>query len=139
MRERIARHRKERGDSFLTIEAPIGLAGAVQSLPANIEAAVVDCLTMWLGNLMHQGARERPETEALFQVLRKPRCNLIVVSNEVGMGIVPDNPMARRFRDLAGQLNQDVARLAERVDFMVSGIAMTVKGETRDRRAPSDH
>ena len=142
MRERIARHRADRGDSFLTVEAPIDLAGALRALSANTEVAVVDCLTVWLGNLMHAGSAHDnafPETEALLEVLANPPCDIITVSNEVGMGIVPDNPMARRFRDLAGRLNQDVARLANRLDLVVSGIPMTVKGRAQDRHAPRNH
>ncbi len=141
MRERIARHRAERGDSFLTVEAPIDLAGALHSLPANVEVAIVDCLTVWLGNLMHRGTpadRAFPEIETLVHGLETRRCDLIVVSNEVGMGIVPDNPLARRFRDLAGRLNQDVARLADRLELMVAGVPMTVRGGPQDRHAPSD-
>ena len=129
MRERIARHRAERGDSFLTVEAPIDLAGAVLSLSASVEVAIVDCLTIWLGNLMHRSARNDRgyrEIDAFVDQLENPRCDLIIVSNEVGMGIVPDTPLSRRFRDLAGGLNQTVARLADRVELMVAGVPMTV-------------
>ena len=141
MRERIARHRAERGDSFLTVEVPINLAGALHSLPANVEVAIVDCLTVWLGNLMHRGApsdRAFPEIDAFVHELETRRCDLIVVSNEVGMGIVPDNPLARRFRDLAGGLNQTIARLADRLELMVAGVPMTVRGGPQDGHAPSD-
>ena len=132
MRERIARHRRERGEGFLTVEAPIDLADALRSLPANVEVAVIDCLTVWLGNLMHRrgtGAdRTIPEIEAFLEVLGEPPCDLIVVSNEVGMGIVPDNALARGFRDLAGGLNQDFARIADRLVLVISGTPITVKG-----------
>ena len=140
MRERIARHQRERGDSFFTVEAPIELAAAVRSLPPGVEVAIVDCLTTWLGNLMHRGApsdREYPEIDAFVRELENRRCDLIIVSNEVGMGIVPDNPLARRFRDLAGTINQTVARLADRVELMVAGVAMTVTGEPQDRHTRS--
>ena len=133
MQERIARHRRERGESFITIEEPLDLAGAVGSLPPEIDVAVIDCLTVWLGNLMHRREvenQEFPELSAFIDALKDPPCDLIIIANEVGMGIIPHNEMARRFRDLAGGLNQKVAGLASRVVLMVSGIPLAVKEET---------
>ena len=132
MAARIARHRSERGADFLTIEEPLDLAGALGALPRDMDVAVVDCLTLWLGNLMHKygGIREDdcPEIEALVEALRSPPCDLLVVTNEVGMGIVPENEAARTFRDVAGRLNARVARMADNVVLLVSGIPVTIKG-----------
>jgi adenosylcobinamide kinase/adenosylcobinamide-phosphate guanylyltransferase len=131
MRDRIARHQAERAGSFITLEAPIRLGAAIRSLPADVEAAVVDCLTVWLGNLMHHYAEDEDslgaQVEDLLTALKEPPCDLVIVSNELGMGIVPDNELARRFRDLAGWLNQDVAALADDVVLVVSGIPVTLK------------
>jgi adenosylcobinamide kinase/adenosylcobinamide-phosphate guanylyltransferase len=131
MRDRIAKHRAERGGAFVTVEAPLELARAIRDLPDNVEAAIVDCLTVWLGNLVHHYGDDEPklraETDALLEVLRDPPVDIVLVTNELGMGIVPDNALARRFRDLAGWLNQDVARVAGQVALVVSGIAVTIK------------
>jgi adenosylcobinamide kinase/adenosylcobinamide-phosphate guanylyltransferase len=131
MGERIARHRRERGDEFLTVEEPLDLAAALKRLPAGVEVAVVDCLTLWLSNLLFRHGDQMetcPEMEAFLAALDGPGCALILVSNEVGMGIVPADPLSRRFRDLAGRLNQRVAARADRVLFMVSGLPLVVKG-----------
>ncbi len=131
MKQRIENHKKERGGSFATIEEPVDLAGAVTSLPGGTGTAVIDCLTTWLGNLTHDQPDKEifPEIDAFLRTIEAPPCNLIIVTNEVGMGIVPDNAMARRFRDIAGNVNQKVAGLADEVILMVSGIATTIKGE----------
>jgi adenosylcobinamide kinase/adenosylcobinamide-phosphate guanylyltransferase len=132
MRERIGKHRHERGDAFITMEEPLDPARALTSLPGDITVAVVDCLTVWLGNLMHhRGGRDEryPEVDSLMDILSNPPCDIIMVTNEVGMGIVPHNDMARQFRDLAGRVNQEAAALADNVILMVCGIPVTVKGE----------
>jgi adenosylcobinamide kinase/adenosylcobinamide-phosphate guanylyltransferase len=131
MADRIARHRAERGTGWQTVEAPLDLAGALRSLPAETDVAVVDCLTVWLGNLMHhRGERESyAEVAGLLATIEQPPCDLILVTNELGMSIIPDNPLARRFRDVAGRLNQEVARRAGRVLLMVSGLPLALKGE----------
>ncbi len=134
MRERIKKHRQERGDSFITIEEPIKIKDTVESLSADVEIAVIDCLTVWLGNLMHQlrnKVDEHPEIFRFLDLLNKPPCNLIIVSNEVGMGIIPHSSMARRYRDLAGWVNQQVAKQADSVILMISGIPINLKGETK--------
>ena len=133
MRERIKRHREERGDSFLTIEEPLDPGGALISLPDDVEVTVVDCLTVWLGNLMHHRGNEDgdySEVNRFLSLLDAPPCHLVIVSNEVGMGIIPHEGLARRFRDLAGLVNQEVARRADCVILMVSGIPITVKEGT---------
>jgi adenosylcobinamide kinase/adenosylcobinamide-phosphate guanylyltransferase len=132
MRARIDSHKRERGEAFETIEEPLDLAGALRSVPGDAEVAVVDCLTVWLGNLMHHRGAEAeglPEISEFLNILDEPPCDLIIVTNEVGMGIVPENEMARRFRDASGRLGQEVARRAGRVVLMVSGLPVFVKGE----------
>ncbi|HUO87305.1 MAG TPA: bifunctional adenosylcobinamide kinase/adenosylcobinamide-phosphate guanylyltransferase [Thermoanaerobaculia bacterium] len=148
MRRRIERHREERGDGWLTVEEPIDLAGALDRLPADVEVVVVDCLTVWLGNLVHRAetsaqtsaqtipdARHSlaeparfPEIAALLARLEAPHRRTILVGNEVGWGIVPDSPLARDFRDLAGRVNEEVARRADRVVLMVAGRPLEVAG-----------
>lgn len=119
MRERIARHRAERGDEFRTVEAPLDLAGAIRA--SDGEAIVVDCLTLWLANTMAS------EFEALEEAARSSRACVILVTNEVGCGIVPDNALAREFRDRAGMLNQRMAEIATEVYWMVFGQPLRVK------------
>jgi adenosylcobinamide kinase/adenosylcobinamide-phosphate guanylyltransferase len=131
MLERIARHRRDRPASFVTIEEPADLAGAVRSVPPGTEVAVIDCLTVWLGNLMcapDAPGEEFPQVDEFLALIEDPPCDLIVVTNEVGMGIIPANALARRFRDAAGRLNQQVARRADAVVLMVSGIPLYLKG-----------
>ncbi|HOT28360.1 MAG TPA: bifunctional adenosylcobinamide kinase/adenosylcobinamide-phosphate guanylyltransferase [Candidatus Ozemobacteraceae bacterium] len=130
MRQRIEKHRRERPADMPTIEAPVDLAGALRSLPAGTGIAVIDCLTVWMSNLMHHLGPDadsyRPVQE-LLEFIERPPCDLVFVTNEVGLGIVPENAMARRFRDLAGGLNRAVAARADRVIFMVCGIPVQAK------------
>ncbi len=131
MRRRVAAHREERDASYQTFEEPRDLASALARLPAEVEVAVIDCLTVWLGNLTHHAEPGAdlsqlstfPEIAAFLARLDDPpACDLIVVTNEVGMGLVPTTAMGRAYRDLAGTVNQRVAARAERVILMVSGI-----------------
>jgi adenosylcobinamide kinase/adenosylcobinamide-phosphate guanylyltransferase len=126
MRERIALHRNRRSESWETVEAPHDLAAALDAV-LDGQPVLVDCLTLWLTNRMLAEADLETECSRLERVLRAPRGPWFVVSNEVGLGIVPDNPLARRFRDAAGRLNQRVAARADRVVFMVAGLPMQVK------------
>jgi adenosylcobinamide kinase/adenosylcobinamide-phosphate guanylyltransferase len=126
MRERIAIHQSRRDGDWRTIEAPLDLAGALGGLGKGAPV-LVDCLTLWLSNHMLAENDLADECDRLEDVLAKPKGPWFVVSNEVGMGIVPDNALARRFRDEAGRLNQRIAAIADRVIFMVAGIPMQVK------------
>ena len=134
MRRRIERHREEREDSFLTIEQPLDLARALRHIPPNTDAVLIDCLTIWLNNVMHLNgydAESYDEVESFLGELALPRpYELVIVANEVGLGLVPDTPLGRRFRDVAGEINQHVARLADQVLFMVSGLPLVVKGDS---------
>jgi adenosylcobinamide kinase/adenosylcobinamide-phosphate guanylyltransferase len=135
MRDRIRRHREERGDAYRSLEEPVDLAGALLRLPAGTEIVIIDCLTVWLGNLVHRRGEgscaelgEYPEIGELLSALATAPCPLILVSNEVGLGIVPANALARSFVDLAGRLNQEVAARADRVILMVSGLPLQIRG-----------
>jgi adenosylcobinamide kinase/adenosylcobinamide-phosphate guanylyltransferase len=126
MRERIALHQGRRDTGWRTIEAPLDLAGALEQIGEGAPV-LVDCLTLWLSNHMLAEHDVTRECDRLEKVLAKPKGPWFLVSNEVGMGIVPDNQLARRFRDEAGRLNQRIAAIADRVIFMVAGIPMQVK------------
>jgi adenosylcobinamide kinase / adenosylcobinamide-phosphate guanylyltransferase len=127
MAQRIAEHRRRRNGHWRTIEVPRDLAGALASIPA--EAAVlVDCVTLWLSNLLLAGRDIEAEVAGLDDVLMRVACKVVLVGNEVGCGIVPENALARRFRDLQGRLNQQLAARAGRVVLIVAGLPMVVKG-----------
>lgn len=126
MTHRIALHRAERGDRWRTVEAPLDLAGAVAALAAN-QPAVIDCLTLWLTNVMLAGRDPEAEAEALTAALAACPARLWVVSNEVGWGLVPETPLGRRFRDEAGRLNQRLAARADRVELIVAGLPLALK------------
>jgi adenosylcobinamide kinase/adenosylcobinamide-phosphate guanylyltransferase len=126
MAERIASHRARRGASWRTVEAPRDLAGSLQALGA--APALVDCLTLWLSNLMLAGADIDAEMEHLDEALAAAAAPVVMVANEVGSGIVPDHPLGRRFRDMQGVLNQRIAARADRVVFMVAGLPLAIKG-----------
>jgi len=125
MAERIARHRAERGPEWRTIEASLELAEALEGLAAD-EVAVVDCLTLWLSNLMHAERDVDAETARLIAALAGRA--VILVSNEVGLGIVPETALGRRFRDAAGRMNQAVAAAADHVLLVAAGLPLVLKG-----------
>jgi adenosylcobinamide kinase / adenosylcobinamide-phosphate guanylyltransferase len=127
MKARIAEHRVRRGETWRTVEAPLDLAGAIESTPPGA-TVLVDCLTLWLNNLMYKKRDIDTETACLEATLAARRGPVVLVSNEVGSGIVPDNAEARRFRDLQGRLNQRIAARADHVVLLVAGLPMVVKG-----------
>ena len=134
MRERIAAHKEERGNAFVTVEAALDPASAISKMGEKHGVAVLDCMTVWLGNLMHhhgEASMQYEEVETLLEILKQPPCNVIIVTNELGMGLVPEHPLSRRFRDMAGRLNQRVAAVSERVVLMISGIPLNVKEASR--------
>jgi adenosylcobinamide kinase/adenosylcobinamide-phosphate guanylyltransferase len=126
MRQRIAEHRARRGAGWETIEAPRDLAGALEAASEG-RAVLVDCLTLWLTNHMLADSDVAAECARLADIMARPRGPWVVVSNEVGFGIVPDNALARRFRDAAGRLNSQVAAAADSVLMMVAGLPLKVK------------
>lgn len=127
MKARVSEHRARRGDAWFTVEEPLDLVGALQAHTAPERPVLVDCLTLWLSNLMGAGRDIDAETAALAAALQEASGPVVLVSNEVGMGIVPDNELARRFRDHAGRLNQAVADVADRVLFVAAGLPLTLK------------
>jgi adenosylcobinamide kinase/adenosylcobinamide-phosphate guanylyltransferase len=126
MRVRIAAHRARRGTGWTTIEEPLELVNIL--LAEGTRPVLLDCLTLWLSNLMGAKRDIGFEIERLLAVLPKAQTPVVTVANEVGLGIVPDNAMAREFRDHAGRLNQGIARLAQRVVFMAAGLPLALKG-----------
>jgi adenosylcobinamide kinase / adenosylcobinamide-phosphate guanylyltransferase len=129
MAERIAAHRARRGTNWRTVEAPHDLATALADAESTFPV-IVDCLTLWLSNRMLAGADIEAETAHLKAALDGRRAPVVLVSNEVGLGIVPENALARRFRDLQGRLNQRMAARANRVVLMVAGLPLVVKDAT---------
>jgi adenosylcobinamide kinase / adenosylcobinamide-phosphate guanylyltransferase len=124
MTARIAAHRARRGAGWRDVEALRDLAGALAGVR---DAVLVDCLTLWLSNLMLADADIEAESARLEDVLTRMAGPVVLVSNEVGFGIVPDNALARRFRDAQGRLNQRIAARADRVVLMVAGLPLVVK------------
>jgi adenosylcobinamide kinase/adenosylcobinamide-phosphate guanylyltransferase len=126
MRERIVHHQLRRGKGWRTVEAPLDIAPLLE---AETQPILADCLTLWLTNIMLAGKDVDAETAKLIAAARTSRAPIVFVSNEVGLGIVPDNALAREFRDRAGRLNQAVAAIANRVVFMAAGLPMVLKDE----------
>jgi adenosylcobinamide kinase/adenosylcobinamide-phosphate guanylyltransferase len=129
LNERVLRHKGERADAWETFEEPVDVASALGRISGKFDAIVIDCLTLWLSNVMLAGRDAEKEMDALLASLRETRGTVYVVSNEIGMGIVPGNRMAREFRDLAGRLNQRVASEAAEAFLSVSGIPVRIKPE----------
>jgi len=129
MVERIAAHRARRGAFWRTVEVPLALPEAIRAENRAARPVLVDCLTLWLTNAMLAGREIEGEVAALVAALRDAVGPVVLVANEVGLGIVPETPLGRRFRDAAGRLNQEIAALADRVVFMAAGLPLVLKGE----------
>jgi len=128
---RVEHHKKARGPEWQTIEEPLRVVEKIREYGNHAEAILFDCMTLWLSNLLLRGDDESEimeEVERLGIVIQETHATLIIVTNEVGMGIVPSDPLGRRFRDLAGMANQKMASLADTVIIMISGIPMALKG-----------
>lgn len=129
METRIARHQADRGPTWQTFEAPLDLVGTLEREAKPGRMLLVDCLTLWVTNLMMDGRDIDAEADALAACLGSGlAAPVVLVSNEVGLGIVPDNAMAREFRDHAGRLHQRIAAVASTVHFVVAGLPMKLKG-----------
>jgi len=126
MADRIAEHRARRSTDWITVDAPLALPEALRGTPVG-QPVLVDCLTLWLTNLILAEGDTVAAGRALIEACQAASAPVVLVSNEVGLGIVPENALARRFRDEAGRLHQNLAAQAERVVFMVAGIPMQVK------------
>jgi len=130
MRDRIARHRAERPREWLTVEEPLDLAGTCRRLVPQLDLIVVDCLTVWVANLLDRGrddAAVLSEADDLAAVLGERVVSFVVVSNEVGEGVHPPTEIGLRFRDLLGLVNQRIAAAADLVTLMVAGIPVPIK------------
>jgi adenosylcobinamide kinase/adenosylcobinamide-phosphate guanylyltransferase len=127
MAERIAEHRRRRDGTWRTVEEPLDLADALLSEAGEGRAVLVDCLTIWLSNLIAAERAHEEEEKRLVDALSRVTGPVVLISNEVGLGIVPDNALARSFRDLAGRLNQRIAAAADRVVFLAAGLPLTFK------------
>ena len=130
MAARIRAHRSRRGPSWRTIEAPRDLPAALAACEGM--PVLIDCLTLWLSNLLLANADIDQETERLERSLAEAAAPIVLVANEVGSGIVPDHPLGRKFRDLQGLLNQRIAARADRVVLMVAGLPVAVKGAQKE-------
>ena len=128
MTDRIRRHQLERGPEWRTVEAPFELAAAIEAASSPQHVVLVDCLPLWLSNVMLAEREVATASAGLVAVLRRVGGPVILVSNEVGLGIVPDNALARRFRDQQGWLNQGIAAVADRVTFVAAGLPLVLKG-----------
>jgi adenosylcobinamide kinase/adenosylcobinamide-phosphate guanylyltransferase len=133
MMARIAAHRARRhevgyGNFWRIVEAPLTLAAAVSAEATVDRPLLIDCLTLWLSNLLLAGKCIEAETAALAAELREAAGPVVLVANEVGLGLVPETPLGRRFRDEAGRLNQEIAGLADRVVFVAAGLPLMLKG-----------
>lgn len=130
MRDRIHKHKSDRAEGgWKTVEEPLDLAAAISANAQPGNAILVDCLTLWLSNLMMDGRDIDPEFDRLIDCLKTVSCPVVCVSNEVGMGIVPENALARAFRDHTGRLHQLIAAEAENVVMMVAGLPLSAKGK----------
>jgi len=128
MRERVERHRADRDASWRTLEEPLELPAVLRAPREPGEAVLVDCLTLWLSNLLVAGRDVEAASDALVAAVPAGDVPLVLVSNEVGLGIVPDNALARRFRDAAGRLNQRLAAACDAADLVVAGIPLRIAG-----------
>lgn len=128
MKERIERHKRERGEKWITIEEPIEVDGVLKKIPKG-SIIIIDCLTTWLTNLLVENYDVEEKTNKLLDILLKIKTDLdlFLISNEVGLGIIPDNPLARKFIDLSGNLHQKVAQIADEVYFILCGCEIKVK------------
>jgi adenosylcobinamide kinase/adenosylcobinamide-phosphate guanylyltransferase len=130
MDERITRHRAERGDRFTTVEAPVELPAALAALDDDVQVALIDCLTLWLSNLLVRDepvARVLARVDELVAVLARRRFHAIVVTNEVGMGVVPPSALGRAFRDVAGTAHQRLAAVADELHLAVLGTVLRLR------------
>jgi adenosylcobinamide kinase/adenosylcobinamide-phosphate guanylyltransferase len=137
MRQRVSRHQKDRGKNWITLEVPIDLPEAVLENSSQADVILVDCLTLWISNLLAKTQKISEDeviesVDNLTRALQTVKCPVILVSNEVGTGIVPENALARQFRDIMGMANQRVAACADGVIWMAAGIPVKIKGSSPD-------
>lgn len=132
MRERILLHKEARPKSWKTFEEPKDIEGLLRKIGNEFDCVIIDCLTLLVSNLILAGHKEEDilkKIKAIAANLRKKKAKIIIVSNEVGLGIVPANRLGRGFRDITGRVNQIAAKIADEVLFIVSGVPLKIKGE----------
>lgn len=129
MQRKIERHQRSRPLHWQTVEEPLRLAEAIGRHGSSCDLMIIDCLTFFAANLLDAEGDEQSAVEALCAVLKSPPCSIVLVSNEVGSGVVPAYPSGRRFRDLLGEMNQSVARVASNVLLLVAGLPLVLKGQ----------
>ncbi len=138
MRERIEKHKQARGNDWVTFEEPLKIGNIIKDIKDEYSTIVIDCLTLWLSNIMQRSNTTEfntniieTEIKKIIKVIKSIKCsngcNMFIVSNEVGMSIVPDNELARRFRDLLGFLNQRVSDIADEVYLLIAGQSLKLK------------
>ena len=131
MKQRVARHQRERSQNWVAVEEPLNLPEAILQNSPRADVILIDCLTLWVSNLLMKTDDEKKLADIISQLidaLEKATCPIVLVSNEVGTGIVPENKLARQYRDIIGLANQAVAKTAGKVIWMVAGIPVIVKG-----------
>jgi len=134
MKARVAAHRTARAGRFTTFEEPLDIVGGLEEAAAAHDLVLVDCLTLWLSNLLEAKRDIETETARLAEALRRSDgMRAILISNEVGLGIVPDNALARAFRDHAGRMNQTIANAASHAYFVAAGLPLVLKGVPPDQ------
>jgi adenosylcobinamide kinase/adenosylcobinamide-phosphate guanylyltransferase len=141
MQARVQAHQRVRGPEWQTVEVPTALPEVVAAHEDDGGVILIDCLTLWVSNLLIAGASQEEilaRTDTLLDAIAKCACSVVMVSNEVGTGIVPENSLARKFRDVAGFVNQKVAGIADTVVWMVAGIPVTVKGKLPAKKTATE-
>ncbi len=128
MKDRVIRHQRERGKGWTAVEAPVNLPEAILEHSKRARVILADCLTLWISNLYMESMDVEARVDALTDAIRRVECPVVVVSNEVGTGIVPENALARRYRDSVGFANQKTASCVDEVIWMVAGIPVKIKG-----------
>jgi adenosylcobinamide kinase / adenosylcobinamide-phosphate guanylyltransferase len=129
MQRKVERHQSSRPLHWQTVEEPLWLAEAISRYGPSCDLMIIDCLTFFAANLLDAQGDEQSAVEALCTALKAPPCSIVLVSNEVGSGVVPAYPSGRRFRDLLGEMNQSVARVASNVLLLVAGLPLVLKGQ----------
>jgi adenosylcobinamide kinase/adenosylcobinamide-phosphate guanylyltransferase len=129
MRVRVEKHKQERDKNWDTYEEPLKIAPIIERIKDEYDVIIIDCLTLWVSNIMHAGSGISGEIEKLVSAISANHSSILyIISNEVGLGLVPDIPIGREYRDILGRLNQEIASAATDVIFMVAGIPLKIKG-----------
>jgi adenosylcobinamide kinase / adenosylcobinamide-phosphate guanylyltransferase len=129
MRSKVDRHRSSRPQHWQVVEEPLALAKTIADRGPTCDLMIIDCLTFFAANLLEAGSDQESSINTLCLALQSPACSVVLVSNEVGGGVVPEYPSGRRFRDLLGEMNQSVARVASNVLLLVAGLPLVLKGQ----------